>query len=91
MQIELQWILSGLNKVIYEKVLLTYSAEVLRCIPRSTNVVVEGSIVRKTDTRLGKEWDILVCLPEYIIERVAEIKKEIMVPEKDWSTLVHVM
>ena len=48
------------------------------------------SIVRKTDTRLSKGEDELVCLPGAIIEHVTERVEQIMGRGYGGSILVHV-
>ena len=42
----------------------SYSAAVIDGIKRNSRIYVGDSIVRKTDTRLSKEEDVVVCLPE---------------------------
>ena len=41
-------------------------------IKRNSRIYVGDSIVRKTDTRLSKEEDVVVCLPGARIEHVTE-------------------
>ena len=41
----------------------SYSAAVIDGIKRNSRIYVGDSIVRKTDTRLSKEEDVVVCLP----------------------------
>ena len=41
----------------------SYSAAVIDGIKRKSRIFVGDSIVRKTDTRLSKEEDVVVCLP----------------------------
>ena len=42
----------------------TYSAAVIDGCERTSTIYAGDSIVRKTDTRLGKGKDVVVCLPE---------------------------
>ena len=55
----------------------SYSAAVIDGIKRNSRIYVGDSIVRKTDIRLSKGEDIVVCLPgariEHVTERVEEI------------------
>ena len=39
---------------------------------RTSTIYVGDSIVRKTDTRLSKGKDVVVCLPGAMIEHVTE-------------------
>ena len=48
------------------------------------------SIVRKTDTRLSKGEDVVVCLPRARIEHVTERVEEIMGRGNGGSILVHI-
>ena len=41
----------------------TYSAAVIDRLQRTSRIYVGDSIVRKTDTRLSKGKDVVVCLP----------------------------
>ena len=41
----------------------TYSAAVIGGIKRATRIYAGDSIVRKTDSRLGKGEDVVGCLP----------------------------
>ena len=41
----------------------TYSAAVINGCKRTSTIYVGNSIVRKTDTRLSKGKDVVVCLP----------------------------
>ena len=50
----------------------SYSAAVIDGIKRNSRIYVGDSIVRKTDTRLSKEEDVLVCLPGARREHVTE-------------------
>ena len=47
-------------------------------------------IVRKTDTRLSKEDDVVVCLPGARIEHVTERVEKIMGRGKGGTILVHI-
>ena len=46
----------------------SYSAAVIDGIKRNSRIYVGDSVVRKTDTRLSKEEDVVVCLPGARIE-----------------------
>ena len=50
----------------------TYSTAVIDGCERTSTIYVGDSIVRKTDTRLCKGKDVVVCLPGARIERVTE-------------------
>ena len=50
----------------------TYSAAVIDGCERTSTIYVGDSKVRKTDTRLGKGKDVVVCLPGARIEHVTE-------------------
>ena len=50
----------------------SYSAAVIDGIKRNSRIYVGDSIVRKTDTRLSKGEDVVVCLPGARIEHVTE-------------------
>ena len=56
----------------------SYSAAVIDGIKRNSRIYVGDSIVRKTDTRLSKEEDVVVCLPGARIEHVTERVEKIM-------------
>ena len=57
----------------------SYSAAVRDGIKRKSRIVVVGdSIVRKTDSRLSKGEDIVVCLPGARIEHVTERVEQAM-------------
>ena len=56
----------------------TYSAAVIDGFKRTSTIYVGDSIVRKTDTRLSKGKDVVVCLPGARIEHVTEIIEKIM-------------
>ena len=49
-----------------------YSAEVIYGIKRKSRIFVGYSIVRKTDSRLNKGEDVVVCLPGARIEHVLD-------------------
>ena len=68
----------------------SYSAAVIDGIKRTSRIYVGDSIVRKTDTRLSKGEDVVVCLPEARIEHVTERVETIMGRGNGWSILVHV-
>ena len=67
-----------------------YSAAVIEGIKRNATTYVGDSIVRKTDARLNKEEDVVVCLPGARIEHVAERIEKIMGRGKGGTILVHV-
>ena len=50
----------------------TYSAAVIDGIKRNSMIYVGDSIVMKTDTRLSKGEDVVVCLPGTRIEHMTE-------------------
>ena len=56
----------------------TYSAAVIDGMKRNSTIYVGDSIVRKTDTRLSKGNDVLVCLPGARIEHMTERVEQIM-------------
>ena len=56
----------------------------------NVRIYVGDSIVRKTDTRLSKAEDVVVCLPGARIERVTERVEEIMGRGNGGSMLVHI-
>ena len=68
----------------------SYSAAVIDGIKRNSRIYVGDSIVRKTDTRLSKEEDVLVCLPGARIEHVTERVEKIMGRGKGGTILVHI-
>ena len=59
-------------------------------IKRNATTYVGDSIVRKTDTRLNKGEDVVVCLPRARIEHVTERVEKIMGRGKGGTILVHV-
>ena len=70
----------------------TYSAAVIDGFKRNSTIYVGHSIVRKTDTRLSKEKDVVVCLPGARIEHVTERERveKIMGRGNGVSILVHI-
>ena len=68
----------------------TYSAAVIDGIKRNSTTYVVDSIDRKTDTRLNKGEDVVVCLPGAKIEHVTERVEKIMGRGKGGTILVHV-
>ena len=56
----------------------SYSAAVIDGIKRNSRIYVGDSIVRKTDTRLSRGEDVVVCLPGARIEHVTERVEDIM-------------
>ena len=68
----------------------TYSAAVIDGCERTSTIYVGDYIVRKTDTRLGKGKDVVVCLPGARIEHVTERVEKIMGRGKRGTILVHV-
>ena len=68
----------------------TYSAAVIEGFKRNSAIYVGDSIVRKTDTRLNKGEDLVVCLPGARIEHVTERVEKIMGRGKGGSLLVHI-
>ena len=59
-------------------------------IKRNSRIYVGDSIVRKTDTRLSKEEDVVVCLPGARIEHLTERVEKIMGRGKGVTILVHI-
>ena len=70
----------------------TYSVAVIDGCERTSTIYVGDSIVRKTDTRLGKEKDVVVCLPGARIEHVTERERveKIVGRGKGGTILIHV-
>ena len=68
----------------------SYSAAVIDGIKRNSRIYVGDSIVRKTDTRLSKGEDIVVCLAGARIEHVTERVEQITGIGNGGSILVHV-
>ena len=67
-----------------------YSAAVIEGIKSNVTTYVGDSIVRKTDARLNKGEDVVVCLPGARIEHVTERVEKIMGRGKGGTILVHV-
>ena len=67
-----------------------YAAAVIDGIKRKSRIFVGDSIVRKTDSRLSKGGDVVVCLPGARIEHVTERVEKIMGRGNGGSILVHV-
>ena len=67
-----------------------YSAAMIEGIKRNATTYLGDSIVKKTDTRLNKGEDVVVCLPEARIEHVTERVQKIMGRGKGGTILVHV-
>ena len=67
-----------------------YSAAVIDGIKRKSRIFVGHSIVRKTDSRLSKGKDVVVCLPGARIEHVTERVEKIMGRGNVGSILVYV-
>ena len=70
-----------------------FSAAVIEGIKRNATTYVTyvgDSIVRKTDSRLNKGEDVVVCLPGARIEHVTERVGKIMGRGKGGTILVHV-
>ena len=68
----------------------TYSAAVIEGFKKNSAIYVGDSIVRKTDSRLNKGEDVVVCLPGARIEHVTERVEKIMGRGKGGSLLVHI-
>ena len=68
----------------------SYSAAVIDGIKRNTTIYVGDSIMRKTDSRLSKGEDVVVCLPGARIEHVTERVEKIMGRGNGGTILVHV-
>ena len=67
-----------------------YSAAVIDGIKRNSTIYVGDSIVRKTDSTLNKDEDIIVCLPGARIEHVTERVQRIMGRGNGGTLLVHI-
>ena len=67
-----------------------YSAAVIEGIKRNATTYVGDSIVRKTDARLNKGEDVVMCFPGARIEHVTERIEKIMGRGKGGTILVHV-
>ena len=68
----------------------SYSAAVIDGKKRKDTIYVGDSIMRKTDSRLSKGEDVVVCLPGARIEHVTEIVEKIMGRGHGGTILVHV-
>ena len=68
----------------------SYSAAVIDGRKRNTTIYVGDSIIRKTDTRLSKGEDVVVCLPGARIEHVTERVEKIVGRGNGVTILVHV-
>ena len=68
----------------------SYSAAVIDGIKRNTTIYVGDSIILKTDTRLSKGEDVVVCLPGARIEHVTERVEKIVGRGNGGTILVHV-
>ena len=68
----------------------TYSAAVIEGFKRNSAIYVGDSIVRKTDSRLNKGEDVVVCLPGARIEHVTARVEKIMGRGKGGTVLVHI-
>ena len=67
-----------------------YSAAVIDGFKSNSTIYVGDSIVKKTDTRLSKGKDAVVCLPGARIEHVIERVEQIMGRGKGGTILVHI-
>ena len=68
----------------------SYSAAVIDSIKKNTRIYVGDSIIRKTDSRLSKGEDVVVCLPGERTEHVTERVEKIMGRGNGGTILVHV-
>ena len=68
----------------------TYSEAVIEGFKRNSAIYVGDSIVRKTDSRLNKGEDVVVCLPGARIEHVTARVEKIMGRGKGGTILVHI-
>ena len=68
----------------------SYSAAVIDGIKRNSTIYVGDSIIRKTDSRLSKGEDVVVCLPGARIEHVTERVEKIVGRGNGGTILVHV-
>ena len=68
----------------------SYSAAVIEGVKRNSTIYVGDSIVRKTDSRLNKGEDVVVCVPGARIEHVTERVEKIMARGKGGTLLVHI-
>ena len=67
----------------------SYSVSVIDGIKRNTRIYVGDSIIRKTDSRLSKGKDVVVCLPGARLEHVTERVEKIMGRGNGGTILVH--
>ena len=67
-----------------------YSAAVIDGFKRNSTIFLWENIVRKTDTRLSKGEDVVVCLPGARIEHVTESVDQIMGRGNGGAILVHI-
>ena len=67
-----------------------YSVAVIDGCKRTSTIYVGDSIVKKTDTKLNKGKDVVVCLQVARIEHVTERVEKIMGRGKGGTILVHV-
>ena len=68
----------------------TYSGAVVDGNKRNSTIYVGDSIVRKTDTRLSKGKDVVVCLPGARIEHVTERVEQIIGRGNGGSIPIHI-
>ena len=68
----------------------SYSAAVIDSIKRNTRIYVGDYIIRKTDSRLRKGEEVIVCLPGARIEHVTARVEKIMGRGNGGTILVHV-
>ena len=68
----------------------SYSAAVIDGIKINTTICVGDYIIRKTDSRMSKGEDVVVCLPGTRIEHVTERVAKIMGRGNGGTILVHV-
>ena len=68
----------------------TYSAAVIDGFKRNSTIYKGDSIVRKTDSRLSKRDDVVVCLPRARIEHATERVEKIMGRGIGGSIVVHI-
>ena len=78
------------DKMEKEEIRKKYSAAVIDGIKRKSRIFVGDSIVRKTDSRLNKGEDVVVCLPGARIEHMRERVDNIMGRGKGGTILVHI-
>ena len=68
----------------------SYSAAVIDGIRRNTTIYVGDTIIRKTESRLSKGEDVVVCLPGARMEHVTERVEKIVGRGNGGTILVHV-